>query len=64
MCSSSLLPAEKDEPFSMSHLHYLQASFNSKVTDMKKAADLLLEYTKTATETVTVKNVANTACWC
>ena len=59
MCSSSLLPAEKDESFSMSHLHHLQTSFNSKVTDMKKAADLLLEYTKKATETVTVKNVAN-----
>ena len=28
---------------------------------MKEAADLLSEYTKKATETVTVKNVANTA---
>ena len=44
---TSLLPADKDESFSMSHLHH------SKVTDMKKAADLLSEYTKKATETVT-----------
>ena len=58
---TSLLPAEEDESFSMSHLHHLQASFNSKVTDMKEAADLLSEYTKKVTVTVTVKDVANTA---
>ena len=59
---TSLLPAEEDEEsFSMPHLHHLQASFESKVTDMKEAADLLSEYTKKAAETVTVKNVANTA---
>ena len=56
----SLLPAEEDESFSISHLHHLQASFNSKVTDMKEAADLLSEYTKKVTVTVTVKDVANT----
>ena len=28
---TSLLPAEEDESFSMSHLHHLQASFKSKV---------------------------------
>ena len=56
---TSLLPAEEDASFSMSHLHHLQASFNSKATDMKEAADILSEYTKKATETGTVKNVAN-----
>ena len=51
---TSLLPAEEDESFSMSHLHH------SKVTDMKEAADLFSEYIKKATETVTPKNTANT----
>ena len=45
----------------MPHLHHLQTSFNSKVTDMKEAADLLSEYTKKSTVTVTIKDVANTA---
>ena len=59
---TSLLPAEEDEEsFSMPHLHHLQTSFNSKVTDMKEAADLLSEYTKKSTVTVTIKDVANTA---
>ena len=57
---TSLLPAEEDESFSKSHLYHLQASFRSKVADIKEAADLLSEYTKKATETVTVKNTANT----
>ena len=55
------LPVEEDQPFSISHLHQLQASFNSKVTDMKEAADLLSEYTKKATETVPIKTATNTA---
>ena len=54
------LPVEEDQPFSMSHLHQLQASFNSKVTDMKEAADLLSEYTKKATETLPVKTATTT----
>ena len=40
---------EEDQFFSVSHLHHLQASFNSKVTEIKKAADLLAEYTKKVT---------------
>ena len=42
--------ANEDESFSVSHLHYLQASFNSKVIEMKKAADLLAEYTREVTQ--------------
>ena len=57
----SSLPVEEDQPFSVSHLHQLQASFNSRVTDMKEAANLLSEYTKKATKTVPIKTTVNTA---
>ena len=42
----------------MFHLHHLQASFNSKVTETKEAADLLAKYTKKATSSFSVNNVA------
>ena len=53
--------AKEDQSFSVSHLNDLQTSFNSKVSEMKEAADLLSEYTKKATETVPIKSVVNTA---
>ena len=43
--------AKEDQTFSLSHLNHLQTSFNSKVSEMKAAADLLSEYTKKATKT-------------
>ena len=49
---------EEDQSFSVSHLHHLQTVFNSKVSEMKEAADLLAEYTKQATVSVPVTNVA------
>mgnify|MGYP006061460983 CR=1 FL=1 len=41
--------AKEDQSFSVSHLNHLQTSFNSKVSELKAAADLLAEYTKKAT---------------
>ena len=52
--------AKEDQSFSVSHLNHLQTSFNSRVTEMKEAADLLSEYTKKAIKTVPIKTVGNT----
>ena len=49
---------EGDQSFSVSHLHHLQTNFNSKVSEMKEAADLLADYTKKATASSPVTNAA------
>ena len=48
--------AKENQSFSVSHLHHLQISLNSKVTEMKEAADLLANYTKKATVSSPVNN--------
>ena len=49
--ADSIPQAKEDQAFSVSHLNHLQTSFNSKISEMKAAADLLSEYTKKATKT-------------
>ena len=50
--------AKEDESFSVSHLNHLQTTFNSKVTEMKEAADRLADYTKKVTVSSPVNNSA------
>ena len=55
-CTETAPQVEGDQSFSVSHLHHLQTVFNSKVSEMKEAADLLAEYTKKATVSSPVSN--------